>query len=172
MCGALLAGGPDQESERVRKALLDYRSWQKVNAAPMDMSESMKYLCRGPLGWDRDPKNPHYPRQFNVWVNRVGVAAMRSKGVPAFPVGSMIVKEKFPRTAASLKTASPELLTAMVKRERGFDSKNGDWQYFVLKGDASKGTEKGLAYCADCHRQNAKNGYVFRNYLTASPPKL
>ena len=58
---------------------------------------------------------------------------------PEFPQGSMIVKEKL----SSREDQTPELLTAMVKREEGYNPGSGDWEYLVLDGSVSKIEKRG-----------------------------
>ena len=38
----------------------------------------------------------------------------------------------------SKESTSPELLTVMIKREAGFNSDNGDWEYMSLDGTGSE----------------------------------
>lgn len=85
---------------------------------------------------------------------------------PTFPVGSVIVKEKY----TTEKSRTPELMTVMRKQAKGYDSKNGDWEYLVLDGATNRVQAQGnLATCQDCHRQMATTDYVFRTgYLSLS----
>jgi len=153
--------------------LTDYRKWHLVTPQAVDMAPAIAMSCIGPSIWDQEP-NPHVGRMFKVYVNATGKDAMLSNGKKAFPVGSIIVKEKFVRpktknfwdTAKLSKDAMPELLTVMVKREKGFDPANGDWEYQVLKGDGSKRTSVGLEYCAKCHAGRKSRDYVFGEYGT------
>jgi hypothetical protein len=142
-----------------------YRSWHKVNAKPINMEPYLRALCAGPQKWNLG-NNPHDPKFFTVYVNPVGKAAMLSKSVQTFPIGSVIVKEKLP----SLKKGAPELLTVMVKRERGFDTKNGDWEYFTADGKAKETSTENVAKCQSCHSGVRSNDYVFRTYVT-NPPR-
>ena len=81
---------------------------------------------------------------------------------PDFPVGSMIVKEKLLRKDAG----APELLTAMIKREPGYNPASGDWEYVVLDGPGRSIEGRGkLANCQSCHALAKDTGYVFRSYL-------
>lgn len=81
---------------------------------------------------------------------------------PVFPVGSVIVREKLLK--ADDKT--PEVLTVMVKRKKGFSKKTGDWEYFVLSGDRAdiKQREK-VGSCSKCHAAAKENDFVFRDFL-------
>jgi len=161
------------------KRFANYRRWVLVTPNPVDMAPAVAVSCIGPAEWDRNPTNPHFPRVFRVFVNSAGRAAMASEGKRPFPVGSIIVKEKYPASdvrplrgadarwpiGRKLRAgAQPELLTAMIKRKPGFDPKNGDWEYAVLDGLATRIATKDLSYCGSCHVNRQKTDYVFGNY--------
>jgi hypothetical protein len=84
------------------------------------------------------------------------------KDKPLFPAGSMIVREKL----AKAEDTAPELVTVMLKREKGFSRKTSDWEYFVIDGDLSKvkQSEK-TGSCSKCHLQAAETDMVFKTYL-------
>jgi hypothetical protein len=139
-----------------------YRSWTRVTPRLVGMPESLAVDCaaRAP-----SPHNPHWRAFFHVYVNSVGRPAMVNQRRPAFPVGTLVVKEKFPRRDAP----KPELLTVMRKREKGFDAANGDWEYLAqeLPGGRLKAPEN-LKKCQSCHRKVSERDYVFRDYLPAA----
>ena len=108
------------------------------------------------------PDNPHLEKFVNVFVNDAGRRAMLEKLRPRFPVGSLIVKEKLP----SRDAAAPELLTAMYKREAGYDPEGGDWEYLVLDGRGREVQARGkLESCRACHQAVAHTDFVSRDYL-------
>lgn len=164
------AQGGDERERRVS----DYRNWPMVTATPVDMSPSMALSCIGPSKWDSAP-NPHVPRVFLVFVNRVGEKAMRQKGRTVFPDGTVIVKEKHARQrfvdpahmgafsppvkvdVQTLRKLKPELVTVMEKIK-------GKWRYFAL-GPDGKVIAGDTAYCGSCHEGNKRNDFVFRNYV-------
>jgi len=85
-----------------------------------------------------------------------------SKDKPIFPAGSMIVREKLLKA----EDTTPELVTVMLKREKGFSRKTSDWEYFVIDGAVSdvKLSEK-VGSCSKCHAQAAETDMVFKTYL-------
>jgi hypothetical protein len=106
--------------------------------------------------------HPHDTAYISVFVNPVGREAMMKQAHPKFPVGSVIVKEKFPAHDSEY----PELLTVMMKREPGYDSTRGDWEYLVMEGDLSTIRARGkLRSCQGCHIEKSADDYVFRTYL-------
>lgn len=81
---------------------------------------------------------------------------------PKFPTGSMIVREKL----KSADAANPELVTVMVKREKGFSRKTGDWEYLVVEGDLGKiSRREKVGSCSKCHAGAAQTDFVFKSYL-------
>lgn len=141
-----------------------YRTWHLVNPEPVKMDELVMILC-API-FPHGTENPHAEKFISVYVNDVGRSAMFTERSPKFPRGSMIVKEKL----GSKESKSPELLTAMLKRESGYDEKNGDWEYLVLDGAATRILEQGkLESCQSCHTWRKQTDYVYRIY---APPDV
>ena len=155
------------QPEQVRE-IAGYRQWTKVNAAPQVMPHRVATLCAAPVAaQDNVPDgadNPHRDRYITVYVNAKGRAAMLEQKVPAFPVGSVIVKEKL----LAPDSRAPELLTVMIKRPAGYDPANGDWEYLVTDGGGKQITARGkLQSCRQCHLARRDGGYIFRTYLSA-----
>jgi hypothetical protein len=150
----------DKNSENLAQ-LGTYRQWTLVNPTPVMMDLRTAMLCDRPTVPADDP-NPHSTRYISVYVNPLGRESMMTRLKPEFPQGSMIVKEKL----RSPQAKDPELLTAMLKREKGYDPESGDWEYFVLDGSASTITAQGkLAKCQTCHLASKDKDYVDRSYL-------
>jgi hypothetical protein len=136
-----------------------YKRWTRVNPKPIYLEPLTATPSQAQKEFDR--QNPHTQKFFTVYVNGIGKKAMLEEVTPAFPVGSIIVKEKLP----TRDSKEPELLTAMLKREKGYDTPNGDWEYLVLNGTASKIDSSGkLANCQSCHASQKSTGFVFRTY--------
>src|SRR5579862_9674685 len=132
------------------KQLVDgYLSWTKVNPEPLNMSPRIAALCIAPPRWN-SALNPHDPKFFTVYVNSVGRTAMFGEKSTRFPIGSVIVKEKF----NSLDAKHPELLTVMVKRATGYDPAHGDWEYFAVDGPTGKANQENIGRCQSCHEMN------------------
>ncbi len=149
------------EPEGVLTRLSKYKTWRLVNPSPVNMEPAVAALCAAPPALPR-PANPHRDKFISVYVNDVGQQAMMTERKPEFPQGSLIVKEKL----SNRESQAPELLTAMLKRERGYNPNNGDWEYMVLDGPASKIVERGrLASCSSCHVAYSGTDFVTRRYL-------
>lgn len=141
-------------------SLGDYRKWHKVNPTPVRMGDQLVVLCAAPP--PARTASIHAAKYITVYTNEIGRKAMSDpKMATAFPTGSIIVKEKLP----SIDSRKAELLTVMVKREKGFAPDDGDWQYFVAD-PTGKITARGkdVEACAKCHRDAAKTQFVFRTY--------
>ncbi|MGI9055457.1 MAG: cytochrome P460 family protein [Pyrinomonadaceae bacterium] len=84
------------------------------------------------------------------------------KEKPQFPVGSIIVREK----NGEEKSLLPETVIAMVKREKDFSKKTGDWEFFTFNGaDLKMQKRETKGDCATCHSRTEKTDWVFRSYL-------
>ena len=147
------------EPEDVLARLSKYRTWTLVNPMPVNMDPVVATLCAPALP---RPANPHRNKFISVYVNDLGQRAMMTERSPEFPQGSMIVKAKL----SNKESQAPELLTAMLKREKGYNPESGDWEYLVLNGAASKVLERGrLASCSSCHAAYSGTDFVTRQYL-------
>lgn len=98
---------------------------------------------------------------MKVYVNDVGRKAMFSRK-PQFPVGSVIIKEKFsPPTGERL-----EMIGMMIKRDPGYDSAGGDWQYVAALAPDMRVIESGLIpTCRKCHAYRKDMDFVYRGYM-------
>ena len=152
-----------QASRELPHDLSGFHTWHKVNAKPHYIRSEFDHLCVGPSPDQRREilKNPHVWKHITVYVNAQGEKAMAKR--LKFPVGSVIVKEKFANVAGKLPR--PELTTVMIKRENGFNPKCGDWEFAVLDASGKKLLERGkIDRCMKCHVGEASSDFVFGNY--------
>jgi len=157
---AVRRNGPGAED---LKEIAGYRNWTRVNTEAQLMEMQTAQLCAAvrPVSIN-GPTNPHRDKYILVYVNAIGRAVMMEKRKPNFPVGSTIVKEKLPDKSSQ----TPELLTVMIKRERGFNPLTGDWEFMVVDGSGTKVESRGkLESCQGCHLARPDTDYVFRSYL-------
>ena len=83
---------------------------------------------------------------------------------PDFPVGSIIVREKYFTLGSP-----PETIIAMVKREKGFNDASGDWEFFVFNGrDMALTSRESVGSCATCHARAKDTDWTFRTYMNFS----
>jgi hypothetical protein len=144
------------------KEIAGYRGWTKVNAEPEFVPKATAALC-APVRPDAKGSDPHSDKYITVYVNDIGRKAMLEQLNPKFPVGSVIVKEKLPDKVSE----TPELMTVMIKRGKGFNPGSGDWEYMVVDGSGTKVLAQGrLENCEACHTGKPGADYVFRSYLS------
>jgi hypothetical protein len=170
--------------------LSKFRSWKRVTDYPYSIDASAAMLC---VGWpglddlmdrlpepdrererlrinDPDSHGTHWNYFVHVYVNETGKPAMRRNG-GAFPVGSVVVKEKFPILLERNRKPilkSPIAITVMRKREAGFDTKNGDWEYFVVHPktlEAKVVIGQTLSSCQSCHANYRDRDFITKAYL-------
>ena len=169
----LLFPSRDLESKALSKSqatpqgpeLIDgYKQWTRVNPTPAVFHSRIAIQCSMPTPKESEMEkgNPHRDKFITVYVNNTGKHAMLEEKFPTFPKGTVIVKEKL----TTRESTSPELLTVMVKREPGYNPKNGDWEYLALDGAGKNVEARGrLEKCQACHLLVKANDYVSRNYL-------
>ena len=142
-----------------------YKDWARVNPEPAVFHSRIAIQCYMPTAEEQRleyEKNPHRNKFVVVYVNDAGRRAMLEEKSPRFPAGSLVVKEKLP----ARDSKEPELLTAMYKREAGYDPEGGDWEYLVLDGQAREVRARGkLESCRACHQRDADTDFISRNYL-------
>lgn len=115
-------------------------------------------------GSSNAPKNPHAfagNTYAKVFANELANSQIEKRS-PIFPVGSIIAREKL----ASETSNTPEFVAVMVKREKGFSKKTGDWEYFTFEGkDLSLLARETKSDCSKCHAGAKATDFVFRTYL-------
>lgn len=113
---------------------------------------------------EKTPENPHEKgiKTFaRYYANELAQAEIY-KDAPQFPTGAMIVREKL----LNENDATPELVALMIKREKGFSRKTGDWEYAVVAGDLNKTQKREkTGSCSKCHAAAAGTDFVFKTYL-------
>ena len=94
---------------------------------------------------------------FDIHINTMAKKAYIDKS-NLFPVGSIIVKPLYPDPKRS-ETAK---LTIMLKMEKGYDSKNGDWWYGVYDESGMEVSSQGkIKSCIKCHAKAKETDYLF-----------
>jgi hypothetical protein len=99
-----------------------------------------------------------------VYVNDIGRHTLLNEAEPKYPVNTIIVREKL----SSDQSVQPELVTVMVKRQKGYSALSNDWEFLVFDGAANrKKTDVKTENCLECHKHKEKDDFVFRTYLPA-----
>jgi len=96
-----------------------------------------------------------------VYANNLARQAYSNYGSPdfaLFPVGSILVREKLMR----INSDKPQVLTVMIKREKGFNPEGGDWSFLAIDGAATKVHQrKKKGSCLECHQSASVRDFVF-----------
>ena len=112
---------------------------------------------------EKEQKNPHekgFATFARIFANETALPQM-NLGKPIFEPGSIIVREKLRKKTDE----TPELVTVMIKREKGFSPKSNDWEFFVVSGGGEKVVDREKAgSCSKCHTQAKENDFVFKNF--------
>lgn len=101
---------------------------------------------------------------IRVYVNEIGADGYLND-VDPLPEGTIVVKEEF-KGATCDNDAELEFLSAMLKREPGFDAEDNDWQWQEIAAKERMVTLDDKATCISCHR--AKE-CVARDYMCTVP---
>lgn len=143
----------------------------RITSVPIRMADQVSILCAPPpLAFQRItesqrtnaafPSDPHLTNYVHVYVSPGGDTAMRTKPA-AFPVGTIILKEKFSDSQGQYT----ELFTGMLKRDAGYNPDCGNWEFFTLSADASRVTSRGkLENCMACHVDYRDSDFVTKSY--------
>ena len=92
-----------------------------------------------------------------VYANELASKAYSASPLQPFPVGSILIREKL----ATATAQNPQVLTVMIKREKGFNPKGGDWSFLTVDGAATKVKSRKGGECLECHQSARDRDFVF-----------
>jgi hypothetical protein len=142
----------------ITSVVQDYKKWKVAKPDLFKVQPAVWTLCIGPTQEQAAILDASHTGFIKVFVNDIGQEAMFAK--TAFPVGSIIVKERHPT-----KVSGVEFCTVMRKREKGYNPECGDWEFSVLN-EQNIATDVGrLKACMGCHSKQGKLDFTFRTYL-------
>jgi hypothetical protein len=153
---------PAPEAIDAQAILNTYRSFAPQTPAPVNVSGYIFGLCRLPtLPEEAFAASIHGDgRYLQDWANPSAAQGIATRGAPAFPAGSVIVKEKY--AGPDPTTAELVALGIMIKRQAGFDPAQGDWDYAYYEPALGVlQTTEQSAYCGNCHSAAAETDFVF-----------
>lgn len=161
-----------QDAPVVEELARSYAELTLITKEPMLVDPQLASLCVGisqqTVDDARKLNGPHAHTSVKIYMNEIAAEAFRDRST-AYPVGSVIVKEKLgleydlidadgERERNASKTASG--VGGMIKRAAGYDSEHGDWEYFYFEGPTKIEHGK-IASCVECHRGASATDYVF-----------
>ena len=145
-----------------------YRGFKRLTGEPRFVDPQILTLCgsaaiiSNPLEVARAKRartGPHTGTSVHIYANPAATGAIAGDA-PEFPEGAVIVKEKLGRDAAVTGVGG------MIKRAKGYDPKNGDWEFFFFTPGGDFTTGK-LANCIDCH-SGGKRDHAFSVWSLAT----
>lgn len=146
----------------VETILESYRSFAPLTPEPVGVSSYIFGLCRLPTLPEQEfLESVHGDGRFlQDFANASAQAGLQSRGVPPFPAGAVIVKEKYAGPSAS--QSDLVAIGMMIKRAPGFDAAHGDWDYAYYEPALGVvQTAEQSRYCAGCHAGASETDYVF-----------
>ena len=146
-----------EEQVKISELAKSYKKLKRMTKKPVLVNPGIAMLCIGPtkamIEDAKKEKGPHAIAEVHMYMNETAVKAFKTKPFK-FPEGSVIVKDKLNYDKG---------VGGMVKRHKGYDPKNGDWEYFYF--DKPDKIESGkIQSCIKCHSAKAKTDYVFGNW--------
>ena len=150
-----------------------YTQLTAMTQAPVLVDAGLAEMCRGVTPRDvelaQQRLGPHLGTAVNIYMNEPAAAAFKQR-IRAYPVGSVIVKEKkalVPMDGQSGSASTPHGgVGGMIKRPAGYDSEHGDWEYFYFE-DASKIESGKISSCIECHAGAGQQDHVFGHWSSA-----
>jgi Cytochrome P460 len=159
---ALLASvaGAEDTPEIDEGSVFELRgSLKLLTPTPHLVSATLAELCVTPtpdqyLSAEKDRAGPHANIAVNFYVSTDGAAAMSSTELE-FPTGTIVLKEKLSPSDGQVAAVG-----GMVKRAKGFDPENGNWEYFYAA--KSGGFQIGkIPNCVSCHARVSASDHVY-----------
>jgi len=140
LCSILISCGiePIQESSAIQER--SFEDWENNIKLNKDIFES-------------DAHNAY----VDIYVNKLAKEPYE-KRLGVFPIGSEVYKPLY----SDAKKSHLARVVIMIKMQKGYDSKNGDWWYGVTDASGKELWYKGrIQHCIDCHALAKETDYMF-----------
>jgi hypothetical protein len=150
-----------------------YKSYHKVTDNEAYVNPELAMLCRGVSREEVESfqtrHGPHAHSAVLIYMNEPA-AQVFSRGDDAYPVGSVIVKQKrifgyYDQKTGQTVSSADNGVGGMVKRAAGYDSAHGDWEYFYFE-QVSNIQSGRIQSCVQCHEGAKDKDYVFGTWRT------
>jgi hypothetical protein len=153
-------------SPTISEIATSYTNYSKITKEVVYVNFELAILCRGATKEEVDAARtkfgPHANTGILIYMNPPAAGAFRTNA-SAFPVGSVIVKQKMIsgyRDKEKWISTSDTGVGGMVKRPTGYDPAHGDWEYFYFE-DPKKIESGRIASCVQCHEAAKEKDHVF-----------
>jgi hypothetical protein len=155
-----LTDNDEPSAPEVTKIAKNYRRLRSMTTQPVQMDPALSSLCTSVSRWVEGAKKrsgPHAFTSIRIYMNEPAAEAFKGSA-KTYPTGAVIVKEKSGEAYAETHDG----VGGMVKRQAGFDSEHGDWEYFYFE-DPAKIESGRIASCVRCHA-GASQDHVFGSW--------
>ncbi len=131
---------------------LDYRKLTRITESKIDLEESVRLLCMD----TRMYYGPHVTPGIHLYASPAAIEARRKNSTTRiYPVGSVLVKEKF----ATKEASESDIITVMEKVSMlgGIN----DWKFTMIRlADRSIVRDGFKVSCVDCHSRFKESDFV------------
>ena len=91
-------------------------------------------------------------------MNSLAREAMIAEPSIPFPRGSILVRERL----ANAEAKTPDVLTVMIKRQKGFNANANDWEFLLVDGAGATVLDRQKkGSCLACHKSQAASDFVY-----------
>lgn len=174
-CGILVAGlvgcAHYRKGKDAQYHADHFQTYHKMTTNLVPVGVQLIELCAPPrkstIREEQKKYGPHANTSILVYMNDLASAAYEAKQ-DRYPPGAVVVKQKQihgyhdPELKKWVQRA--ELgVGGMIKRQPGYDSKHGDWEYFYYEDDGKMETGR-ITTCIACHASARDRDYVFGDW--------
>lgn len=147
----ILSVGCASDDQASLARFLDYRALTRLTETQIDVEASVMAFCRDP----KDIHGPHIKPGIHLYVSREVLEGKRTPDSSRYPIGSLVVKEKFDIKG----DAKPNVITVMEKVAD--ERRVQDWRFYMIRlSDRSFVRDEAKVSCVDCHSRFARSDFV------------
>ena len=159
----------ESTSQEISALATSYEDLRLMTPDPVFVNPELATLCIGAskemVEHARIDKGPHANCSVRIFMNELASTAFAQQ--TTYPVGSIIIKEKNMlgyRTKTDTEwQGTGNGVGGMIKRDKGFDETNANWEYFYFENASSIESGK-MKSCIECHQKSRKSDFVFGNW--------
>lgn len=154
-----------------------YARLELMTSQPVVVNPALFALCRSAdsqeVAAQAEASGPHANTAIRVYMNALASSAFGKRGGSSYPVGAVVVKEKEYLGGSGgrergLARPGAKGVGGMIKRQKGYDPENGDWEYFYFE-EISRIESGKITSCRECHAKAASTDYVFGEWKGGHP---
>lgn len=148
--------------------MADLKELTRVTEQRIAVPAVLSDLCEPDVGINHADVVGRRDVGIHIYVWPATAATVFQEPAAVFPVGTVILKQKFP----TLDAEEADFYTGMLKREKGFNPDCGDWEFFTMNAGRRAVTARGkIESCMDCHRRYAGTDFVTKRLKNAPEGK-